>query len=239
MASPTARALQLLSVLQSGGELSADVLARRLEVSERTVRRDARRLRELGYDVRSRPGPGASYRLYPSIKIPPLLLNEDEIAAVAVGLEMLAAWSPADEAAASVAAKLTSILPQRLSRRSQAVALSTQVMRDDHPAIDMATLGVLADAVANASRVRFAYTDGLQRPSVRIVEPYRHVLREGRWYLIAFDLERDDWRLFRLDRIREAQALPGRVGEHSFPKDSIEEWFATDFGRLPAPLGKK
>ncbi|WP_309104258.1 WYL domain-containing protein [Microbacterium sp.] len=235
MSTPTDRALQLLSLLQGGGELSAATLARRLGVSERTVRRDARRLRDLGYDVRARPGPGTSYRLRASIKIPPLLLDEDEVGAVAVALEMLAAWSPVDAAASSAAAKLAQVLPPRLARRARAVALSTQVVRGDRPVIDVATLGVLADAVGNESRVRFAYTDSRGGVSPRVVEPFRHVLRGERWYLIAFDLDRDDWRLFRLDRIRDAEPLPGRAGERPFPRMPLEEWLATDFGRLSGP----
>ncbi|WP_341973903.1 WYL domain-containing protein [Microbacterium sp. LWO13-1.2] len=238
MATPTERALQLLSLLQGGGELPVDMLARRLEVSERTVRRDARRLRDLGYDVSARTGPGASYRLRPSVKIPPLLLSEDEIAAVAVGLGMLAAWEPADEAAASAAAKLTSLLPPRLARRARAVSLSTQVLHADRPAIDMATMGVLADAVANATRVRFAYRDSRERASLRQVEPYRHVLRGNRWYLVGFDVDRDAWRLFRLDRIRDAESGSERAAERAFPEESVEQWLATDFGREPkSPVG--
>ncbi|WCM55228.1 WYL domain-containing protein [Microbacterium sp. EF45047] len=229
---PTDRALRLLSLLQAGGDLPAGLLARRLGVSERTVRRDARRLRDLGYDVRSRPGPGSGYRLHPGVRIPPLLFTEDEVAAVAAGLGVLAAWAPEDEAAVAAAGKLAQVLPPRLARRARAVALSTQVLRTGiRPAVDVAVIGTIADAVAAGTRVRFSYTDGEGRATRRLTEPYRHVLRGDVWYLVAFDVDRDDWRLFRLDRVTDAEPAPGTARERPFPEASVEAWLASDFGR--------
>ncbi|WP_309129530.1 WYL domain-containing protein [Microbacterium sp.] len=228
---PTERTLRLLTLLQGGGELSGAVLSRRLGVSERTVQRDAARLRRLGYDVHTRPGPGASYRLRAGVRIPPLLLDRDEAAAVATGLAVLSAWAPEDEAARTAAVKLGQVLPPTLARRARAVAMSFALLDAGGPAVSMTTIGVLADAVSDSSRVRFSYTDGHGRDSARLVEPYRTVLRESIWYLVAFDVDRDAWRLFRLDRIRDPEPSPGGGREREFPAESIAVWLASDFGR--------
>lgn len=231
MGDPTERALRLLGILEGAGSWPAPRLARQLGVSERTVRRDAQRLRDLGYDVRSRPGPGAAYRLHPGVKVPPLLFTEDEVGAVAAGLSVLAVWAPLDPAVGAAAAKLEHVLPRRLRQRARATALSTQVSHQGEPGVDFAAIGTLADAVAHNSRVRFDYTDRHDRSSTRDVEPYRHLLRDNRWYLVAFDVGREEWRCFRLDRLRNPSIVGpgGRV--HDFPDSSLEHWLATDFGR--------
>ncbi|WP_309065368.1 helix-turn-helix transcriptional regulator [Microbacterium sp.] len=229
----TERTLRLLALLQGGGELSGALLARRLGVSERTVQRDAARLRELGYDVRARPGPGAGYRLRPGVRVPPLLLGADEAGAVAAGLAVLSAWMPDDEAVATAAVKLAQVLPPGLARRARAVALSFGMLERERPAVSMAAIGTLADAVADGARVRFAYTDAAGRPSRRLVEPYRTVLREAVWYLVGYDVDRDAWRLFRLDRLRDVEPVPSTGRPREFPAESVEEWLATDFGRAP------
>lgn len=231
MENPTARTLRLLSLLQGGGTWPLATLARRLEVSERTVRRDAQRLRELGYDVAARPGPGAGYRLRPGLAIPPLLFTEDEVGAIIAGLRLLEAWAPDDPAVTTTAGKLDQVLPRRLRRRAAATALATQVLHRAVVPVDWALVGVLADAVADGSRVRFEYADRRGRRSTRLVEPYRHVLREGSWYLVGFDVDRDDWRLFVLDRVHGLTVVPGGSGRRDFPAASLEEWLATDFGR--------
>ena len=231
MDAPSHRTLHLLSLLQTGGEWSVPDLAARLAVSPRTVRRDAQRLRDLGYDVRSRPGPGAAYRLRPGTRIPPLLLDADDVTTIITGLLVLEAWSPEDPAAAVARGKIEQVLPPGLRRRAAASALSTQILRAEPVPAEWGAVGTLADAVAQDARVAFTYTDQHHRASERVIAPHRHVLRKGRWYVVGFDIDRDDWRLFRLDRMREVRALPGVFAPRAFPFASVEEWLTSDFGR--------
>jgi predicted DNA-binding transcriptional regulator YafY len=230
MASPSTRSLELLALLQSGREWTAHDLAARLRVSERTVRRDAMRLRGMGYDVSSRPGPGAVYALRPTMKIPPLLLSADEVSTIITSLLVLDAWLPDDATAATARTKLEQVLPGSLQRRARAVALSTQVLRQSPASVDWQLIGTIADAVATGARLEFDYTDQHGRHSRRTVEPYRHLLRQQHWYLVAYDLDRDDWRLYRLDRMQAATISPGSGEHRSFPWDSIDDWLTSNFG---------
>jgi len=234
MESPSSRALLLLSLLQTGRAWTAANLAQRLDIADRTVRRDIARLRSLGYDIQSAPGPGGTYHLVPSVKIPPLLLDADEICTLVTGLLVLEAGS-ADESAMAVRAKLEQLLPPRLRQRAAATALATHVITPATDQADWKLLGVLAETVAQGQQLRFTYADQHGHMSERQVRPYRHVLRKGTWYLIAYDKQRTDWRLFRLDRIHDAtsQAAPLDVDVPDFPAASIRDWLTTDFGRLP------
>lgn len=233
MESPSARALLLLSLLQTGRAWTAAELAQHLDIADRTVRRDVARLRSLGYDIRSEPGPGGTYRLVPGIKIPPLLLGADEVCTLVTGLLVLEAGG-ADASAASVRAKLEQLLPSSLRRRAVATALATHVITPTAGPADWRLLGVLSEVVAHGQHLHFIYTDQHERISERQVRPYRHVLREGAWYLIAYDTQSAAWRLFRLDRIQAAAAQPAPFGVEipDFPSPSIQEWLTTDFGRL-------
>lgn len=235
MDSPTARSLQLLALLQTGREWTVCDLSDRLGVSERTVRRDAMRLRDLGYEVRSRPGPGAAYALRPSVKIPPLLLDADEVTTIITSLLVLEAWSPRDASAAAARSKLELTLPPGLRRRAAATALSTQVLREVPAPVDWEVVGIIADAVATEARLEFGYVDQQGHPSRRTVEPYRHLLRDRRWYLIAYDLGRTDWRLFRLDRMQAPATLPGPHRRPAFAWDTVEEWLTSNFGADAPP----
>lgn len=231
MDSPSSRSLRLLALLQTGRRWSGDELGNHLGVAPRTLRRDVARLRELGYDVRSAPGPGGTYRLVPSIKIPPLLLDADEICTLVTGLLVLEAGVD-DATATTVRTKLEQLLPPSLRQRAIATAAATQVLTATVP-VDWPILGTLADTIANGQRLCFSYTDQHGRVSHRDVHPYRQILRNGIWYLIGYDTQREDWRLFRIDRIHEplpSQPLPG-YGPNPFPDDSIEHWLATDMGR--------
>ncbi|MFE7114779.1 helix-turn-helix transcriptional regulator [Streptomyces sp. NPDC057654] len=230
---PTARTLTLLTLLQSGGEWTAADLAERLGTSVRTVRRDAQRLRRLGYTVEARPGPGSAYRLRPGVKIPPLLFTADEITALVAGLHLIRAWLPEEAVASSALLKLDQVLPRPLRRRAAATDLATEVLQQPGAVVEAATVGVIADAVAGDGRVRFDYVDQYGRPTTRLVEPYRHFLRAGQWYLVGFDVDRDDWRTFRLDRITDISAVEGTYPPRAFPDESIEHWLTTDFGRAP------
>ncbi|MGW0732275.1 helix-turn-helix transcriptional regulator [Streptomyces sp. NPDC002851] len=226
--------MTLLALLQSGGERTAADLAERLGTSVRTVRRDIQRLRHLGYTVEARPGPGSAYRLSPGVKIPPLLFTADEITALVAGLRLIRAWLPEDPVVSSALLKLDQVLPRPLRRRAAATDLATEVLQEPGAVISAATVGVIADAVAEDSRLRFRYVDQHGRPSTRLVEPYRHFLRAGRWYLVAFDVDRDDWRTFRLDRITDIAPVAGTYQPRAFPDTSIEHWLTTDFGRAAA-----
>ncbi|MEV0262732.1 YafY family protein [Streptomyces sp. NPDC050617] len=234
-ADPTTRTLTLLTLLQSGGEWTAADLAERLGTSVRTVRRDAQRLRRLGYAVEARPGPGSAYRLSPGVKIPPLLFTADEITALVAGLHLIRAWLPEEAVASSALLKLDQVLPRPLRRRAAATDLATEVLQQPGAAVEAATVGVIADAVAGDGRVRFDYVDQHGRSTTRLVEPYRHFLRAGQWYLVGFDVDRDDWRTFRLDRIADIAAVEGTYPPRAFPDESIEHWLTTDFGREPSP----
>lgn len=231
--SPSNRTLHLLSLLQTGGDWSVDALAERLDVSPRTVRRDVQRLRDLGYDVQSRPGPGAGYHLRPGTKIPPLLLTADEVATIITSLLVLETWTPDDPSAALARSKLEQTLPPALRRRAVATAISTQILHEPPAPVDWALVGTLSDAVAQGGRVSFAYTDQHGQESDRVVEPYRHFLRKRQWYVVGFDIDRGDWRLFRLDRMRSIGILPGVHAHREFPFASIEDWLISDFGRIP------
>jgi predicted DNA-binding transcriptional regulator YafY len=236
MESPSTRSLQLLALLQSGREWTVRELAIQLRVSERTARRDAMRLRDLGYDVRSRPGPGGAYQLRPSMKIPPLLLSPDEVSTIITSLLVLESWAPDDTSVAAARAKLEQVLPPSLRQRAAATALSTQILIKTPAPVDWELIGTLADAVATGARLRFVYTDQDCRESRRTVEPYRHILRQQHWYLIGYDLDRDGWRLFRLDRVQTPIAISGPHQLHEFPFKSIEHWLTSNFGSSsPSP----
>jgi len=232
MESPSSRALRLLSLLQTDRAWTASELAQRLDIADRTVRRDIARLRSLGYDIRSTPGPGGAYRLVPSIKIPPLLLDADEVCSLVTGLLVLEAGGP-DTAISAVRGKLEQLLPPSLRRRATATALATQVITPAAGPADWQLLGMLAEAVAQDQHLRFTYTDQHGQITKRRVRPHRHILRNGTWYLIAYDTRRNDWRLFRVDRIQNAapQRAPRGLNVPDFPHQSIEDWLTTDFGR--------
>jgi predicted DNA-binding transcriptional regulator YafY len=205
MLETSARLLRLLSLLQTGREWSGTGLAGRLEVSARTVRRDVDRLRELGYPVRSVMGAGGGYRLEAGAELPPLLLDDEEAVAVAVSLRTAAGGSVSglQETALRALAKLDRVLPRRLRGRVAALQEATVAIPDrDVAAVDPEVLSLLAAACRDQQRLRFDYTAHDGASAVRRVEPHRVVSWGSRWYLLAFDLDRDDWRTFRVDRLR-------------------------------------
>ncbi len=196
MAGPSARMLALLSLLQVHREWPGDELAGRLEVSPRTVRRDVDRLRGLGYRVEALRGPAGGYRLEAGADLPPLLFDDDQAVAIALALAVAPA-SGADiaEPAARALATIRQVMPARLRVRIDAVETVTApgLVRTD-PAV----LVAVSEAVHHHERFRFGYGDD---ESPRHVEPYAVVARNGRWYLLDRDLDRDDWRTHRIDRI--------------------------------------
>ena len=231
---PTGRTLLLLSLLQSRSGWSVEQLAARLGVSGRTVRRDAERLRGLGYGIEARPGPGSTYRLVPGVAVPPLLFDPDEISVVVAGLQLLAAQMPGDDTPLRALAKLDQVLPRALRRRVASTLLAIAVTESVEPGIDANAVGTVADAVADGLRVRFTYRDGQGRTTTRLLAPHRHVHHRGRWYLIGYDIDQDDWRTFRFDRVSDVEPVPGTYELPEFPDVSISEWLTTDFGRREA-----
>lgn len=226
------RMLRLLSLLQSKPSWGGTELATRLEVTERTVRRDIDRLRMLGYPVEALPGRYGGYQLGRGGHMPPLLLSDDEAVAVALGLRSAVdgSISGLEESAESTLSKLEQILPARLATRVRALHESTASMLygGERPTVDAAHLMSLAGACSSKERVRFAYTDKGGRSSNRLVEPIGLVRNGARWYLVARDVDRKDWRTFRLDRMGALEALgtPFEIDERPDPVALLAEGIA-------------
>ncbi|NEA09639.1 transcriptional regulator [Streptomyces sp. SID10692] len=220
MTDTPARLLKLLSLLQTPREWPGGELADRLDVSPRTIRRDIDRLRDLGYPVEASRGSVGGYRLVAGAAMPPLLLDDEEAVAIAVGLRAGAghAIEGVDEASVRALAKLEQVLPSRLRHRVSALQNATVALtRGDGSTIDPRTLTTLASAVTGRERLRFAYLSGDGTPSKRLVEPCRLVSAGQRWYLVAYDLGREDWRTFRVDRVGEPYATGARFAPRQLP----------------------
>lgn len=225
MLETSARLLRLLSLLQAHREWSGSALADRLGVTPRTVRRDVDRLRELGYPVNASPGTGGGYQLGVGAELPPLLLDDDEAVAVAVGLRTAAGQGIEGIGETSVRAltKLEQVLPHRLRRRVGALnAFTVPMLRGPQPsAVDPAVLTDLAAACRDSERLRFEYRDHGGSSTRRTVEPHRLVCTERRWYLVAWDVDRDDWRTFRVDRVTPKPPHGPRFTPRQAPADDL------------------
>jgi predicted DNA-binding transcriptional regulator YafY len=204
MLETSVRLLRLLSLLQQRREWPGSELAARLEVTTRTVRNDVDRLRQLGYHVDSAPGPAGGYRLGAGSALPPLLLEDEEVVAVAVGLRAAAAGTVAgiEDASLRALTKLERTLPARLRPGVDALRAATISAAGGGPTVDTGTLTTVAAAVHGHERLRFEYAGHDGRSSVRDVEPHTLVYTGRRWYLLAWDTDRRDWRTFRADRVR-------------------------------------
>jgi predicted DNA-binding transcriptional regulator YafY len=223
MLETSARLLRLLSLLQVRRDWTGPALAERLEVTTRTVRNDIDRLRRLGYPVEASPGVAGGYRLGESVTMPPMLLDEEEAVAVAIALRTATSASVEGMGEASVRAltKLQRLLPSRLRERVESVRVAALPL--PLPAtgahLDPELLVTLAGACRNGERVRFAYETHSGTTSSRDVEPYRLLARDGRWYLFAWDREREDWRTFRADRMALRTPLGPRFAARPLPPD--------------------
>lgn len=228
MTDTAARLLRLLPLLTSRRSWRGAELAARLGVTTRTVRRDIDRLRELGYPVRAIPGPQGGYALGAGTGLPPLLLDDDSAVAVALGLRAAAAdpgLRDMEEAANRAAAAIDQVMPSRLRRRVEALTATTVPLTRAEPKLTRAEpklataepkmLASLALACQHGERLRFGYRNGDGEESRRHVEPYRLVSTGRRWYLVAYDLDKEQWRTFRLDRLRD----PVPTGIRSRPAD--------------------
>ncbi len=215
----SARLLALLSLLQQRREWSGLELADRLAVGPRTIRRDVDKLRGLGYPIESAPGVSGGYRLGAGATLPPLLLDDAEAVAVAVGLRSAASGSigGVEETSVRALAKLEGLLPDRLRRRVRALGEATRPFSVDGPHIDADLLALLAGACRDRAALRFAYTSGDGGGSRRNAEPSALVHSGERWYLVAFDRDRDDWRTFRVDRIAGMPTAGGRAPRREVP----------------------
>lgn len=264
MLETSARLLRLLSLLQSRRSWPGPELARSLEVTERTVRRDIDKLRSLGYPVDATAGAAGGYRLAAGTRLPPLLLDDNEALAVAFALRSAAVGtvSGMEEHALRALDKLGQVLPERLRKRVAALQVSFVATPFTGPRVDPDVLTRLAGACEDQRCLRFAYRDAKGHESERHVEPHGVVHTLARWYLVCWDLARADWRTFRVDRLRrptlaqpfalrrevptgdlaafvaEATGPRGRpfqaVIELLAPLEQVQDWLPQGVGRLSA-----
>jgi predicted DNA-binding transcriptional regulator YafY len=221
MTETSARLLELLALLQARRHWSGVELADRLGVSGRTVRRDVDRLRDLGYPVDSLTGPAGGYALRAGTAMPPLLLDDEEAIAIAVGLGTAARASVTgiEETAVRALVKLEQILPARLRRRVRAIGSAT-VSAPVGPTVDAHDLMLIATACRDCELLRFAYRRRDGAESRREVEPHALVNLGQRWYLLAWDRRREDWRSFRVDRLARPTSMGVRFTARQVPGNS-------------------
>ncbi|MEV4657033.1 YafY family protein [Micromonospora sp. NPDC049301] len=220
MSDTPARLLNLLSLLQTPREWPGSELATRLGVSLRTVRRDVERLRDLGYPVQATMGAIGGYRLVAGKAMPPLLLDDEEAVAIAVGLRTAAGHAVAgiEEASVRALAKLEQVLPSRLRHRVGALGAATEpLLTWGRPTVDPEHLTTLAAAVTNRDQLRFTYRRRDGAAGERLVEPHKLVSAGRRWYLVGYDNDRGDWRIFRVDRISEQRSVRTRLPPRPLP----------------------
>lgn len=224
MIETSARLLRLLSLLQMHRDWTGTQLAEELAITPRTVRRDVDKLRTLGYPVNAAPGVAGGYRLGAGSELPPLLLDDDEAVAVAIGLRTAASGSSVggiEESSLRALAKLDQVLPPALRRRVGAVHTFTVPVPGYGPVVDAEALSTIAGACRDRLELRFGYGTHDGTRSRRVVEPHRMVHLHGRWYLVAWDQTRDDWRTFRVDRITSRLALGRRCARREPPDPDL------------------
>ncbi|GAB3152791.1 WYL domain-containing protein [Micromonospora sonneratiae] len=235
MAGSPARMLKLLSLLQTRRDWPGRVLAERLEVSDRTLRRDVEHLRELGYRISAIKGPDGGYRLDAGSELPPLLFDDDQAIALVVALQVASVSGAADgEAALRALTTVRQVMPSRLRHRIDGVAFTT--LSADNAAtmaVDPEVLIAVSAAVRAREVLRFDYVsvgrgpDG--DPSLRRAEPHHVVFSSGRWYLVAWDLDNDDWSVFRLDRMTPRIPTGPRFTPRTVPGGDVHDFLAGCF----------
>ena len=235
MLETSGRLLRLLSLFQAQRYWSGAELAARLKVTSRTLRRDVDRLRSLGYPVNSTSGIAGGYQLGSGGKLPPLLLDDEEAVAVAVGLRTAASGSVTgmEEASVRALAKLEQVLPSRLRQRVSALHSVIVPLTHLGPTVDAGTLSVIAAACRDLQRLRFEYTSRGGEPSVRETEPHRLVHTGRRWYLAAWDTGRNNWRTFRVDRIQPRLTLGARFTPRKPPEGDFAAYVARSVASAP------
>ena len=231
------RMLELLALLQRRHRWSGRELADRLEISERTLRRDVDRLRALGYPVHADRGVDGGYQLGTGTKLPPLLLSDDEAVAIAIGLRTAANQPFTGIAESSMGAliKIGQVLSPTLQRRVESITTAVGAPPSlTADSVALTTLTTLARASRDSERVRFDYQTYSADTSERHVEPHHVVPLDQRWYLIAWDLDRNDWRTFRLDRIEDPRSTNRRFAPRSLPADDPATHLRETINRLRA-----
>ncbi|GAA2716340.1 MULTISPECIES: YafY family protein [Streptomyces] len=231
-----ARMLRLLSLLQARREWSGAELAERLGVTGRTVRRDIDRLREIGYVIDGTTGTAGGYRLAPGADLPPLALDDEEAVVIAVTLRTATGGvTGIEETAVRALAKLERALPARLRHQVAALQQTTVPLPwNTGPQADPTTLTVLAAACRDHEIITFAYATRHGSPGTRRVEPHALVASYGRWYLVAHDTDRDDWRTFRVDRLSDPTPTGHRVPPRELPAPDPAAFVARTIARAPA-----
>jgi len=229
MTSPGTRTLTLLSLLQTHRFWPGTELAARLGVSPRTLRRDVDRLRELGYPVQAQRGADGGYQLAAGAALPPLMVDDEEAVALAVGLRLAAQGGVEgiEESSVRALAKVLRVMPARLRRRAEAVTAMTVPASwgsDPRDTVDADVLTVIALACRDTERIRFGYAAAGGERSDRLVEPHRVVMLGRRWYLAGYDLGRHAWRSFRLDRVRDPAVTGARFRPRELPAPDAAEF---------------
>jgi predicted DNA-binding transcriptional regulator YafY len=234
----SARMLRLLSLLQTHRYWPGEELAGRLEVSGRTLRRDIDRLRELGYVVDAVRGVAGGYQLRAGgSSLPPLLLEDEEAVAIAVGLRSAAAGAVGgmEETAVQALTKVINLMPPRLRRRMDALKSQTESPGPwgGGPVVDAGVLTTLAQACRDDEPLKFDYTAREAETTHRWVEPFRLVSLGRRWYLVAYDRDRQDWRSFRVDRMANAVSTGQRFRPRELPAEDALSFVQAGFKQIP------
>jgi predicted DNA-binding transcriptional regulator YafY len=237
MLQTSARLLRLLSLFQVQRYWSGADLAHRLDITGRTLRRDVDRLRSLGYPVHSTSGTAGGYQLGAGATLPPLLLDDEEAVAVALGLRTSASGSVTgiEEASMRALLKLEQVLPPRLRPRVAALNSFIVPLGNRGPTVDAERLSVIAAACRDHEKIRFNYHNRSGAASARGVEPYRLVHTGHRWYLVAWDVDRQDWRTFRIDRIEGKLKTSTRFKPRQPPEGDYVAFVSKSVAYVPYP----
>lgn len=221
MLETSVRLLELLGLMQGKKRWSGPELADRLGVGVRTVRRDIERLRSLGYPVEASPGVDGGYQLAAGVSLPPLLLDNEEAIAIAVGLRTAAggAVGGIEQASLRVLVKLEQVLPARVRQRVSALSAATATIPTDGAKVDPSALSAIASACRDAEVLAFDYRRRDGRRSHRSVEPHSLVNYGRRWYLVGWDRDRLDWRSFRVDRLAQPESSGTRFTARTLPAE--------------------
>ncbi len=239
MANTSAPMLRLLSLLQTHRYWPGAELADRLSVSARTLRRDVDRLRELGYPVEAQRGVDGGYQLAAGAALPPLVLDDDEAVALAIGLRAAAQGAIAgiEESSVRALTKVVQVMPPKLRRRVEALQSATvPAVWGGGPTIDPAMLTTVAQACRDTERIRFAYTSQAGEETARHVEPHWLVSLGRRWYLVAYDLHRQDWRTFRMDRLINPRSTLLRFAPRQLPANDPSTFVRANIQNLQSPF---
>lgn len=237
MLETSARLLRLLTVLQARRSWTGDDLAERLEVTPRTLRRDLEKLRGLGYVITSTTGPGGGYRLEGGARMAPLTLDDAEAVAVTLALKnAVDTFTGQEQVLLRALMKVHQLLPDRLRVPLGGLDQATLALPGGASPVDVDVLMALASACRDHEQARFGYRDHTGKPTARATEPLQ-LVRSGqrRWYLVAWDLEREDWRTFRVDRIAAPVAVGPRVPAREFPGD-VSTYVTDAISRAPYSL---